>query len=395
MGNMLQNSLFAISRMSKNRQSPLGFIIDGDYNGEVKAEFSYYFINPGWKAGWKMKVPRKPVVAITMGDPSGVGPEVILKGLSSIRSRTNCVPLIIGAPRALEREKKNLGINLDFDVIHGAEEIRDTTNVAVLPGRYELSLGDMHYGNLSDTGARAVIDWIELAVSLALKGFADAICTAPLNKAVLKERAGFRYPGHTEFLAHLTDSRRFVMMLAGKKLRVSLVTIHCPLSKVAELISKENIAEVISITAQALLKDFGLSEPSLAVAGLNPHAGESGKFGTEEIDIIAPAIKKAREQGIDVHGPFPPDAIYREAYEGKYDAVVSMYHDQGLIPLKLLHFYDAVNVTLGLPVVRTSVDHGTAYDIAGRGKANPASFMEALDLAAKIAINRRRKEENS
>ncbi len=341
----------------------------------------------------KMKASKKPVIAITMGDPSGIGPEVILKGLSSYRWQNVCLPLVVGSPEALEREKKNLGIDFDFEVVENPEDVSESAQVPVLPGNFTLSSRDITYGNLSHTGARAVVDWIEIAVSMTMKGFADAICTAPLNKAVLKDRADFKYPGHTEFLASLTNTGRFVMMLAGKKLRVSLVTIHCPLVKVPELITKESVLNTISITADALARDFGIASPRLAVAGLNPHAGEDGKFGKEEIEIITPAVKEAIKLGINVQGPFPPDTVYRSAYEGKFHAVVSMYHDQGLIPLKLVHFSDAVNVTLGLPIVRTSVDHGTAYDIAGKGAADPTSFIEALLLASEMVINRRKKED--
>ena len=335
-----------------------------------------------------MTVVKKPKVVITMGDPSGVGPEVILKGLTSFNWEDSCLPIVIGSPLALERERKNLGLDCSFEIIDEISRFSHTKSIQIFPGDIKLSSEDIAYRNLSEVGARAVIEWIKIAVSLVTDGFADAVCTAPLNKAVLKNKANFKYPGHTEFLAYLTNTKRFVMMLAGERLRVSLVTIHCPLARVPELLSVEGIIDTIQITAKALSKDFGIEKPRLAVAGLNPHAGEDGKFGTEETEIIAPAIEKASEKGIDVFGPCAPDTVYHYAYHGKFDAVISMYHDQGLIPLKLVHFFDAVNVTLGLPIIRTSVDHGTAYDIAGKGIADPRSFIAALRLATKMALSR-------
>ncbi len=337
-----------------------------------------------------MKSYTKPKVAITMGDPSGVGPEVVLKGLTYLDWQKTCFPVVLGSPVALEREKKKLGIDCEIKILTDIQEISEVPAIHVFPGKIDLSEEDISYGNLSETGARAVINWIELAVSFALDGIVDAICTAPLNKAVLKNRANFKYPGHTEFLASLTNTKRFVMMLAGKQLRVSLVTIHCSLAQVPRLITRKAILDTVQITAGALEKDFGIENPKLAVAGLNPHAGEEGKFGNEEIETITPAVQEAIRKGIKVSGPYPPDTIYHSAYQGKFDAVISMYHDQGLIPLKLVHFFDAVNVTLGLPIIRTSVDHGTAYDIAGEGIADPRSFVEALKLASKMAINRRK-----
>ena len=335
-----------------------------------------------------IRIEGKPRIAITMGDPSGIGPEVIIKGLTSFEWEELCQPIIIGSVAALEREMKNLNVGLDITRASSIDEIGCLSGVVLFEGGYSLSVDDICYGNLSVYGAKAVIDWIKTAVYLTLEGTTSAICTAPLNKAVLKEKARFKYPGHTEFLAHLTNTRQFVMMLAGKKLRVSLVTIHCPLSEVPKLLTVENILNTIVITAKALEEDFGIQEPLLAVAGLNPHAGEAGKFGREEIEIIGPAIKSARRSGINVSGPYPPDTVFYQAYKGKHHGVISMYHDQGLIPLKLVHFSDAVNVTLGLPIIRTSVDHGTAYDIAGRGMADPSSFVEALHLASTMAINR-------
>jgi 4-hydroxythreonine-4-phosphate dehydrogenase len=212
--------------------------------------------------------------------------------------------------------------------------------------------------------------------------------TCPISKASLNQ-AGYSFPGHTEMLAALTGSTRYVMMMAGSRLRVTLATIHCPLSSVPLSLKRTDLADLIRLTHAALCGDFGIAVPRIAVAALNPHAGESGLFGREEETIIRPAIEDMQAQGVEVQGPFPPDTIFHKAAEGHYDVVICMYHDQGLIPFKLLHFKDGVNVTLGLPIVRTSVDHGTAYDIAGKGVADPASLAAAVEMADLIATNRK------
>jgi 4-hydroxythreonine-4-phosphate dehydrogenase len=204
------------------------------------------------------------------------------------------------------------------------------------------------------------------------------------------QKAGHFFEGHTQLIAHLTNTEDYVMMLAGERLRVALVTIHCALSEVSACLDDDMIYKTITITSQALQLDFGLLTPRLAVAALNPHAGESGLFGSEEDEIIRPAIERARSEGCQVEGPFPADTLFHRAAAGQFDAVVAMYHDQGLIPLKLLHFSDAVNVTLGLPIIRTSVDHGTAYDIAGTGIADASSLKAAIRMAVKMAENRAR-----
>jgi len=238
-----------------------------------------------------------------------------------------------------------------------------------------------------DTG-RAMALYIEKAVGLIRQGDLSALVTCPIAKKTLQE-AGYAYPGHTEMLADLCQTKRYAMMLAGGTLRVCLATIHVPLWQVPSLLHPDGISELIALTAFSLRRDFGIKEARIAVAGLNPHAGEAGLFGREEEEIIAPAVHMAREAGIEVSGPLPPDTVfYKAAQEGRYDAVICMYHDQGLIPFKLLHFRDGVNVTLGLPIVRTSVDHGTAYDIAGRGMANYESLAAAFRVAVQIAANR-------
>jgi len=234
-----------------------------------------------------------------------------------------------------------------------------------------------------------MVAYICRAVEMVRKRELGAMVTCPISK-VLMHQAGHRYDGHTQLISHLTGTEEYVMMLAGKRLRVSLVTIHCALKEVPAILSTDAVYKTIVITARALLEDFGLEKARLAVAALNPHAGESGLFGKEEDEIIEPAIKMAWDNGYQVLGPFPPDTVFHKAASGQFDAVIAMYHDQGLIPLKLLHFSDAVNVTLGLPIIRTSVDHGTAYDIAGTGQADPSSLKEAIKLAARMVRNRGR-----
>jgi 4-hydroxythreonine-4-phosphate dehydrogenase len=253
-----------------------------------------------------------------------------------------------------------------------------------------LDAGELQWGRPDKTTGRAMARYIEEAVRLTQNKTLSAMVTCPISKAALNQ-AGYAYPGHTEMLARLTGVDSYLMMMAGRQLRVSLVTIHEPLSRVAKLVTVEKIQRCISMTARSLTADFGIDNPRIAVAGLNPHGGEQGMFGREELEIISPAIKACAGEA-EVSGPWPPDTVFHHAASGRFDAVVAMYHDQGLIPFKLLHFSDGVNVTLGLPIVRTSVDHGTAYDIAGRGVADFASLEAACMLAAEIVSNRAKRE---
>ena len=330
-----------------------------------------------------------PLVAITMGDPAGIGPEIIAMLFQRVDIGSNYRILVVGDQSAMKRGLEIIGEADPFVHINAIEP-----NSLQDPGPHFLAASclseyDIKFGEPSAAAAHATIDFIRQAVLAAKDGLVDAVCTAPINKSVLKQ-ASFAFPGHTEFLQDLTGARRTVMMLAGATLRVSLVTIHCALADVPKRLNIDLVAETIIITHEALAKDFDIRQPRLAVAGLNPHAGDGGLFGDEEERIIGPAVSRCRQQGLDVRGPLPPDIVYYQAHQGEFDAVVSMYHDQGLIPLKLLHFQDAINITLGLSIVRTSVDHGTAYDIAGTGRASPKSLFAALDLAATIAGRRKR-----
>jgi len=326
-------------------------------------------------------------IGITMGCPVGIGPEIILKYFSKERKNPDFAPVVLGDPNVLERCRRELGIGLPLLIWQPGEPIPvDKIPVIAIS---TLKTDTLLWGNPNRITGKAMADYIISAVGLIHDGLLDGMATCPISKKALRE-ADFPFPGHTEMLAHLTASDNPVMMMAGSKLRVTLVTIHCPLASVPDMINRRSVRRLIQITHEALVNDFNISAPQIAVAGLNPHGGEQGLFGKEEHLSILPAIKEARGQGIDVSGPFPPDTVFFKAASGDYDAVVCMYHDQGLIPFKLLHFDNGVNVTLGLPIVRTSVDHGTAYDIAGKGEATSTSLAAAVELAAAIAGNRRR-----
>ena len=327
------------------------------------------------------------LLGITMGCPVGIGPEIIIRFHEQARWKDSAyLPLVCGDRDVLARSARELGSGLEIVPWHPGGDLRpDAVNVLSLS-----ALGDdLRWGRPDANTGKAMAGYIEESVRLINNGILDGMVTCPISKSALK-MAGYDYPGHTEMLAALCDSENYAMMMAGQRLRVTLVTIHVGLAQVSGLLSTEKIAGLILMTDHVLQQDFGIERPRLAVAGLNPHGGEGGMFGDEEQLLIIPALAEARRSGCLVEGPFPPDTVFNKAAEGQYDAVVCMYHDQGLIPFKLMHFEDGVNVTMGLPFVRTSVDHGTAYDIAGQGKANPASLAAAFDLAGNIADNRRR-----
>ncbi|MDD2309885.1 MAG: 4-hydroxythreonine-4-phosphate dehydrogenase PdxA [Desulfuromonadaceae bacterium] len=328
-----------------------------------------------------MNIYGKPVIAITMGDPSGIGPEIIVKALQSSEIAEICTPLVIGDRLALVRALVVCGSALKIHEIAVAADARAVPNGHIpLLALSHLTGSDMLYAAPTVAAGDAVYRYICAAAHLCLDGEVAAMVTAPISKEAM-HRAGHDYPGHTELLAELCGTDDFVMMLAGDILRVSLVTIHEALSDIPRLVTFEQVLKTIRITAEGIARLTGKGSPKLAVLALNPHCGEGGKFGTEETEIIAPAVEAARREGIDAAGPLSADTLFHFAQQGEYDGVVAMYHDQGLIPLKMLHFDDGVNITLGLPIVRTSVDHGTAYNLAGTGKASAKSLLAAIRMA--------------
>lgn len=336
-----------------------------------------------------------PDICITMGCPAGIGPEILVKSLANGAGGKYLDHLIVvGDADLLNATAASLGLSLPIErVAEGQCHRRLRGRVSVLPVTHLKSngdAGDFSVGRPTAVTGKASYAYIKKALQLCdTWGFAG-IVTCPISKIGL-HMAGIDASGHTEILAEHTGTKRFAMMLAGSRLRVVLVTIHCALRNVAAQLSQEKVLEIISLTHEALQRDFGINSPRIAVAALNPHAGESGMFGNEEEGILAPAIAKAVRQGIQVFGPYPPDTIFYRAAQGEFHAVICQYHDQGLIPFKLLHFKDGVNVTLGLPIVRTSVDHGTAYDIAGRGIADESSLNAAIEMAFNMAIHRRKR----
>jgi 4-hydroxythreonine-4-phosphate dehydrogenase len=316
------------------------------------------------------------LLAVTMGDAAGVGPEIIALALEETFEDRRYV--VVGDIDRLRAGARKAGSSTRYKVARNIEEawaIKDRIPVLNVP----LGESSIPFGRLSAVTGECAYQCLVKAIDLAMDGDVDAIVTAPLNKESI-HLAGHEFPGHTEILAYRTGAPDTVMMLVAGGMRALHVTTHVPISEVPAMITSERIVRVLELGNSAL-KKMGIKDPSFAVAGLNPHAGESGIFGVEEEKIIIPAVRTANEMGIRTKGPLPPDVVFLKMHRGKYDAVIAMYHDQGHIPLKLLAFESGVNVTLGLPIIRTSVDHGTAFDIAGKGLADPGSLIEALRLA--------------
>jgi 4-hydroxythreonine-4-phosphate dehydrogenase len=324
----------------------------------------------------------KPRLAITIGDVNGIGPEIIVKTFENPEILEQCRPLIIGSVGALEKYAQH------GDLVARSARVSET-DLSSLPDKVCIlepsgsSIPDVAPGELSADSGRFAFECVELAVRLALAGQVDAIVTCPVSKAAVN-MGGYAYPGHTEFLAKLCDCADYRMMLVADNLRAVHVTTHLALRNAVEKVTTARVAGTIRLAHQAIER-LGIDNPRIAVAGLNPHAGEGTLFGTEERDEIAPAIESARAEGMDVSGPVPPDTVFVQMANGRYDVVVAMYHDQGHIALKLAAFNRTVNVTLGIPIIRTSVGHGTAFDIAGKGIADPSSLTEAVKLAAIMA----------
>jgi 4-hydroxythreonine-4-phosphate dehydrogenase len=327
-----------------------------------------------------------------MGDPVGIGPEVTVKAASVPDVRGDADLVVFGDPNVLRRAAHDSAIDLEIVEV-GIEEARDRQEPNRLPVIPVSKLESFAWGTPQPASDAAQAEYVKRAFSAVMARLAGAIVTAPISKASLS-RAGAPWPGHTEMLAELStahqpksDGQPWIpmMMLAGPTLKVVPLTTHIPLAEVSSRVTKELVLHAIRVTDAALKNQFSRRRPLIAIAGVNPHAGEGGLFGGEERDRILPAIDEARELGIAVSGPYPGDTIFHRAVTGEFDVVIGMYHDQALIPIKLLDFDRAVNVTLGLPVIRTSVDHGTAYDIAGRGVASARSMIEAMRLAARMS----------
>ena len=322
-----------------------------------------------------------------MGDPVGIGPEIILKTIAERSVYETCRPLILGDVAVMQGTNRWLGSGLRIRPVDAPEAgLYQSGSIDVI-GLSDLNYGRLQYGYPTQETGRAMVAYVTQGTDWAIKGRIHGLATCPINKLAM-HMAGIDFDGHTELLAQRTKTSDYVMMLAGSRLRVALATIHLPLSQVPKKLTTEAVFKAIRITEEALRNSFGIPRPKLAVAALNPHAGESGLFGDEEIRVISPALRQAAEAGVHVSGPYPSDTLFYWALKGRWDAVIAMYHDQGLIPFKMVHFADGVNTTLGLPIVRTSVDHGTAYDIAGTGRADPGSLVAAIQMAAQQATQR-------
>ena len=324
-----------------------------------------------------MTQPAKPIV-ISCGEPAGIGPEVAYKAWHALRG--DCPVAWIGDPQHLPQ-------GATIQVIDSIDQAGDVcaTALPVLARNFGTTATA---GTPDPTHAKGVIAAIAEGVDVVTQGAASALCTAPIHKAALIDGADFAYPGHTEYLAALADVDRVVMMLACDQLRVVPATIHIPLAQVPTQLTAAALTDTILITHAAMRRDFGIMQPRIAVAGLNPHAGEDGKMGDEERNMITPVLNALRQEGLNLTGPLPADTMFHPGARAKYDVAICMYHDQALIPIKTLDFASGLNVTLGLPFLRTSPDHGTAFDIAGQDKADPTSMIAALQMARELAFGR-------
>jgi 4-hydroxythreonine-4-phosphate dehydrogenase len=342
---------------------------------------------------------ERPILGITMGDPSGIGPEIAAKALGKEAVFLRCRPLVVGDAAVIEKAVREAACRPDI-AVRAVSSVRDcrfaygTIDVLVAA-----DAGEPKIGRVDAASGEAAFSSVKKAIELAMSGEIDATVTNPLNKEALN-LAGHRYSGHTEIFAEFTGTKNYSMMLADGELRVVHVSTHVSLREACDRVKKERVLDVITLARDAC-RGLGIAEPRIAVAGLNPHAGENGLFGREEIEEISPAIRTARERGIDADGPLPPDTVFSKARGGLYDIVVCMYHDQGHIPLKTMGFrygktdgkwesVSGVNITLGLPIIRSSVDHGTAFDQAWKGTASEASLENAIDYAVRLALNRKK-----
>ncbi len=335
-----------------------------------------------------------PILGITMGDPAGVGPEIIVKALNEPRIAEICTPIVIGDASIMKRAVEIVGISMKVQSIKNIRDFHPLSGIITVLDQNSIMVDNLKMGSVSAMAGKAAYLAIEKVIDLALKNEIDGTVTAPLNKEAL-HKAGYTFSGHTEIYAHLTKTKDYTMMLADGKFRVTHVSTHVSLREACDRVKKERILTVIKLSND-VCRTLGILHPSIGVAGLNPHAGENGLFGREEIEEITPAIEQAIKLGIDAQGPIPPDSLFAKHNSGYYDIVVAMYHDQGHIPTKLVGFnfnketpekasLSGINITLGLPIIRTSVDHGTAFDLAGKGIANHGSMMQAIEYGALLA----------
>jgi 4-hydroxythreonine-4-phosphate dehydrogenase len=322
-----------------------------------------------------------PRIGITMGDPAGIGPEVVLKAVAEEEVRRTCIPVIIGDAQLLAHTARTLDLQSGYDIVRADEPFPEHSEPVI----YHLGnvSGFIEPGIESGAAGKAAGGYIEAAVELCAAGSIDAVATAPINKRALF-LGGYSFPGHTEFFAHLTGAEEYAMAFVAANLRIVLISTHVPLAEAIRLVERDRILGIINLTNRELQR-WGIERPRLAVAALNPHGAEGGLFGVEEASEIMPAIDAGRRDDINVQGPFSADTVFLRASRGEFDAVVACYHDQAMIPVKCLSFGEAVNVTLGLPFIRTSVDHGTAFDIAGKGLAEHSSMVAAIKLAADLS----------
>ena len=326
-----------------------------------------------------------PIIGITMGDPTGIGPEIIVKALSIEEPFQFCRPFVFGDREVLLKAIKMLGLSTTVEVFDRIPEEGYLPQKIFLFPLSQLEVPSLQFGKPDRKCGEAMVKYIEEAVKWVLSGKLDAITTCPINKYAINA-AGYFFSGHTELLAHLAQAPSVAMMFLGSKWKVVLVTTHLPLKEVSKWITRSRVLSTIRMTEGGLKKYFGITRPKLAVLGLNPHSGEEGLLGEEEEKEILPAIREAKSQGVEVTGPFPADSFFNLSNPYGFDAVISMYHDQGLIPIKMSDFKEAVNFTLGLPFIRTSVGHGTAYDIAGKGLADPTNLIKAIVTASNLSI---------
>ena len=337
---------------------------------------------------------KRPIIAITIGDPAGIGAEIAVKALDKKELYKKSRPVVIGSKSVIDDALKFIPSDLKLNVIKNIEEIKGEFGTIDLINLNNITLDEFDYGKVSEKAGQASLEYIYKGIDLAMEGLVVAVVTGPIHKEAIKA-AGSSYAGHTEIFASRTKTKNYAMMLVDDNLRVIHVSTHVSLRQACDLVKKERVLTVIHLADKAL-KDLGIKNPKIGVAGLNPHAGEGGLFGNEEIKEIIPAINQAKKEGIIVDGPVPPDTIFSKTIGGQYDIAVVMYHDQGHIPMKVIGFkynkeidkwstISGVNITVGLPIIRTSVDHGVAFDKAGESRANEESMVEAIKMAIDFA----------